>query len=101
MNLTSVLLYVPLTQCSLSCKPLYYESANIVNSFPCVVSVEQVRSEECNFRTLHRTNRGFRTAPVQLGSLPGNEMLSKVVENVRMMDEHNCMNPIMKSQGQS
>lgn len=29
------------------------------------------------------------------------EMLSKVVENVRMMDENNCMNPIMKSQGQS
>ncbi len=101
MNLTSVLLYVLLTQCSLSCKPLWYESVNTANSFPCVVSVEQVTSEECNFGTLHRTNRGFRTAPVQLGSLSANEMLSKVVENVRMMDEHNCMNPIMKSQGQS
>ncbi len=82
VNLTSVLLYVLLTQCSLSCKPLWYESVNTVNSFPCVVSVEQVTSEECNFGTLHRTNRGFRTAPVQLGSLSANEMLSKVVENV-------------------
>lgn len=29
------------------------------------------------------------------------EALSKVVENLRMMDEHNCINLIIQSQGQS